>query len=136
MPANDFLVFGGGGSANVMSQADWVALAQRLTGFQAGVAQSAQLNKAWRQSSIMAAVLAQFIATNSGQDAIDDGTTATLLANLGLALQAYSAGHMGHGQCRLSVVSGTSLKLAPYNGNNLIINGVPQQIPGAGVTIS
>ncbi|MDW3683960.1 hypothetical protein RA280_19860 [Cupriavidus sp. CV2] len=50
--------------------------------------------------------------------------------------QAAQLGQVGHGQCRLSVVSGTSLKLAPYNGNNLIINGVPQQIPGAGVTIS
>lgn len=88
MPANDFLVFGGGGSANVMSQSDWAALAQRLTGFQAGVAQSAQLNKAWRQSSIMAAVLAQFIANNSGQNAVDDGTTATLLANLLIAVRS------------------------------------------------
>ena len=42
----------------------------------------------------------------------------------------------GHGQCRLSVVSGTQIKLAPYNGNNLIINGVLQQIPSAGVTLA
>lgn len=86
MPANDFLVFGGGAGANVMSQADWAALAQRLSGFQSGVAQSAQLNKAWRQSSIMTAVLAQLIADRTGQDVIDDGTTATILANLKLAV--------------------------------------------------
>ncbi|MBR7551793.1 hypothetical protein KC220_24955, partial [Mycobacterium tuberculosis] len=43
---------------------------------------------------------------------------------------------VGHGQCRLSYVSGTQLKLSPYNGNNLIINGVPQQIPSAGVTLA
>ena len=49
---------------------------------------------------------------------------------------AAQLGQIGHGQCRLSVVSGTQLKLAPYNGNNLIINGVPQAIPGSGVTIS
>lgn len=41
-----------------------------------------------------------------------------------------------HGQCRLSVVSTTSLKLAPYGGQNLGINGQLEQIPSAGVTIS
>lgn len=44
------------------------------------------------------------------------------------------AGMVGHGQCRLAYVSTTSLKLSPFNGNNLIINGVPQQVPSAGVT--
>ncbi|MBP0532956.1 hypothetical protein J8J19_22570, partial [Mycobacterium tuberculosis] len=49
---------------------------------------------------------------------------------------AVQLGQVGHGQCRLSYVSGTQLKLSPYNGNNLIINGVPQQIPSAGVTLA
>lgn len=43
---------------------------------------------------------------------------------------------VGHGQCRLSVNSTTQLKLAPYNGNNVIVNGVPLQLPSAGVTAS
>jgi len=86
--SNDFLVFGGGGGANVVSQAAWASLAQRLSGFTSGVAQSAQLNKAWRQSSIMAAVLGQFISDQSGQDALDDGTTATLVANLLAGIRA------------------------------------------------
>lgn len=80
--ANDFLVFGGGAGANVLSQAAWAALTARTAGFSSGVAQSAQLNKAWRQSSIMAAVLAQFIADRTGLDVLDDGTTATILGNL------------------------------------------------------
>lgn len=82
MATNDFLVFGGGAGANVMTQADWAALSARVAGFSAGVAQSAQLNKAWRQSSIMAAVLAQFISDRAGVDVLDDGTIATILANL------------------------------------------------------
>jgi len=41
-----------------------------------------------------------------------------------------------HGQCRLSVVSTTSLKLSQYNGQNLQIGGGLQQIPAAGVTVS
>lgn len=80
--ANDFLVFAGGAGANVLSQTDWAALTARTSGFSSGVAQSAQLNKAWRQSSIMAAVLAQFISDRTGLDVLDDGTTATILANL------------------------------------------------------
>lgn len=79
---NDFLPFGGGATANVIDQATYAALADRLSGFQSGVAKSEQLNKVWRQSSIMAAVLAQFIVDLTGQDAIDDGTIDALLVNL------------------------------------------------------
>ncbi|MDT6962897.1 hypothetical protein QTN24_15460 [Cupriavidus sp. SZY C1] len=130
MATNDFLVFGGGAGANVIPQVTYSGLTARTAGFSSGVAQSAQLNKVWRQSSIMAAVLAQFISDQTGQDAVDDGTTATLLANLKAAVR------LQHGQCRLSVVSGTQLKLSPYNGNGLIINGLPQQVPGVGVSVS
>ncbi|HDV8348841.1 TPA: hypothetical protein RKT01_000579 [Burkholderia vietnamiensis] len=86
MASNDFLAFGGGGAANVIDQATYAALAARLTGFQSGTAQSAQLNKVWRQSSIMSAVIGQFIANQTGQNAVDDGTTATLLSNLAAAV--------------------------------------------------
>lgn len=41
-----------------------------------------------------------------------------------------------HGQCRLTFVSTTSLKLAPFNGRNLFINGALQQVPAAGVTVA
>ncbi|WP_247873474.1 hypothetical protein [Burkholderia sp. LS-044] len=88
MATNDFLVFGGGSSPNVIDQATYAALAARLSGFQSGTALSAQLNKVWRQSSIMAAVLAQFTANFSGQNSVDDGTIATLLANLQAAINA------------------------------------------------
>ncbi|WP_198389686.1 hypothetical protein [Burkholderia ubonensis] len=87
MATNDFLAFGGGGAANVIDQATYAALAARLTGFQSGTAQSAQLNKVWRQSSIMAAVVAQFAADYSGQNSTDDGTTPTLEANLIAAIR-------------------------------------------------
>lgn len=41
-----------------------------------------------------------------------------------------------HGQCRLVVNSTTALTLLPYNGNNLIINGITWQIPSVGVGLS
>lgn len=86
---NDFLTFATGSGANVESQSDYVADSSTLqNGFSSGVAQSGKLNKVWRQSSIMSAVLAQFIVNNSGQPAIDDGTTAALLNNLTIAINA------------------------------------------------
>lgn len=85
---NNFKSFAGGVGANVLTQPQYEALATLLaTGFTSGVAPSVQLNKVWRQSSIMASVLAQFIADVSGQDSIDDGTTATLLVNMKTAIR-------------------------------------------------
>lgn len=88
MATNDFLTFGAAAGANVMTQADYADLAARLNGFSSGTAKSAQLNKAWRQSSIISAMVAQFIADQSGQNAVDDGTINTLKANLLLAIRA------------------------------------------------
>lgn len=88
---NDFIPFAVGGSANVLSQAAYAALTSLTqNGFSAGIAPSVQLNKVWRQSSIMAAVIASFIVAETGQSAIDDGTTATLLANFTNAVNAAS----------------------------------------------
>lgn len=93
---NDFLPFAVGSGANVLTQAQYAALTSLLqNGFSAGIAPSVQLNKVWRQSSIMASVIAQFIAQQTGQNAIDDGTTATLLANLTAAIGASSPGVVG-----------------------------------------
>lgn len=92
MATNDFLPFGAGAGANVLVQADYAALPARLTGFSAGTAKSIELNKVWRQSSIMSAVLAQLIVDLTGQNAIDDGTLTTLLANLKAAIGLAASG--------------------------------------------
>lgn len=85
---NDFKVFAGAPGADVISQPSYEALAALTNGFATGTAISGQLNKVWRQSSIMAAVLGQFIVDHSGNDALDDGTVATLLTNLENAVNA------------------------------------------------
>ncbi len=90
---NDFLPFATGSGSNTLSQSAYAALPALSTGFQAGIANSAQLNTVWRKSSIIAAVLAQFIVDYSGQPAVDDGTTATLEANLLAAIQSIIAAH-------------------------------------------
>ncbi|MFY2854970.1 hypothetical protein ACOTJG_13440 [Achromobacter xylosoxidans] len=48
----------------------------------------------------------------------------------------FSAALIAHGQCRLTVANSTSLRLSPYNGSGLIINGVQTQVPAAGVTVT
>ena len=87
---NDFLPFAAAGGANVITQAQYAALAALASGFVSGEVLSAQLNKVLRQQSIMSAVLAQFIVDATGQTAIDDGTTATLIANLQRAIATYN----------------------------------------------
>lgn len=120
MANNNFKPFAAAAGANVMAQADYEALAALLTGFQSGTAQSAQLNKVWRQSSIMAAVLGQFIADLTGQDAIDDGTTATLLANLKMAVQAQSAAVVGQAR-NLSMFVTTAASTATLNADEIVV---------------
>lgn len=98
MASNDFLAFASAGGANVVTQATYASMAALGPGFQTGIAESNQLNKVWRQSSIMASVLAQCIVGVTGQNAVDDGTVATLEGNLLTALQtAHFVGDTGSG---------------------------------------
>lgn len=83
---NDFKAFAIDPTANVLDQASYEALAALLSGYQAGIAQSNQLNKTWRQSSVIASVLAQYISNQTGQDVLDNGDTAALLAQLVAAI--------------------------------------------------
>lgn len=85
MPTNDFKPFATGAGANVMSQADWVALAALATGFQSGKASSAQINKAIRQALFISSALAQYTADKSGLDVLDDGNVAGFIAKMSAA---------------------------------------------------
>lgn len=73
MVINNFKPFATAANANVTSQADWESLPALLSGFMAGKASSAQVNKAIRQASFIAAALAQYTANKSGQDVLDNG---------------------------------------------------------------
>lgn len=86
--ANDFLPFATDPAANVISQGAWAALAARNNGFVAGVAQSSQLNKAWRQSAAMAAAMGVLIDTYSDRDALDDGDIVGLATKIAQTFQA------------------------------------------------
>ncbi|WP_375600965.1 hypothetical protein ACAF59_09130 [Klebsiella aerogenes] len=94
MAKNDFKAFAIGNGANVMSQADYEALSALASGFLSGKASSAQVNKAIRQSSTIAAVVAQFMADSTGSDVLDNGDTALLLNILKSALNNQAEGRL------------------------------------------
>lgn len=87
MATNNFKAFALDPNANVMSQADWEALPALLSGFTAGKAASAQVNKAIRQATTIAALVGQFIA-NSGVDALDNADVNGLVTKFTNALTA------------------------------------------------
>lgn len=90
MATNQYLPFATAGGANVLTPADYQALAARLSGFSAGVASSQQLNSVWRQSSVVAAMIAQFIADELNVNVLDDGNVANLEAIFIAALRTLS----------------------------------------------
>lgn len=85
MATNNFKAFALDPNANVMSQADWEALPALLSGFTAGKASSAQVNKALRQATTIGALVGQFIA-NSGADALDNADVNGLVTKFTNAL--------------------------------------------------
>lgn len=82
MAINDFKPFATAAGANVMSQADYQALEALITGFQSGKASSAQVNKALRQATFVAAALAQFVSDKTGVDVLDDGDLSGFVTKL------------------------------------------------------
>jgi hypothetical protein len=85
---NDFLTFSAATGANVLSQADYAAASTTATGYVAGTASSAAVNKTLRQASLMAAMIAKFIVDKAAQPVVDDGTTNTIETNFIAAILA------------------------------------------------
>jgi hypothetical protein len=119
---NDFLPFSTGGGAYVISQATYAAAGWVASGFSNGIADASQANKVWRQSSIMAAVIADLIVAQTAQPAIDDGTTSTLLANL---TQSIANIALNNNQTRIiSGVSGSYTLTTAQCGASAIVTGI------------
>ncbi len=72
-PVNQFKAFAIGIGANVLTQAQYEALAELAAGFQTGIASSAAFNKAWRQATFVSAAIMQVVAETLGSDSLDDG---------------------------------------------------------------
>lgn len=114
---NDFKQFATSLTANVETQADYLTDPALDNGFQAGTANSQKLNKVWRQSSVIAAMIGQFIA-NAGLDALDNGNAVTLLEAYLNAKDSFLS---------KSVAGGANVTLDPYleaNNSTLYFTGV------------
>ena len=86
MPTVEYLPVAAAGGSNVESQGAFAGSSHQLTGFVSGVALSAQLNKCWRQSSVMTAALANLIADLTGQNVLDDGNVTALLQQIAMMI--------------------------------------------------
>ncbi|MBP2155769.1 hypothetical protein [Erwinia rhapontici] len=116
MATNNIKPFAIGNGANVTSQADYESLSALLTGFQSGKASSAQINKALRQSSFVASVLAQFISNAAGVDVLDNGNATALLNNFIAALKANGANDFLQKSSNLTDVADKTVALSTLGG--------------------
>ncbi len=85
MAQNDFVPFATGTGANVYSTPSYQASNARLLGVVDGEADPKLANNAWRQPSVIGAMIGAFIASQDF-DALDDGNITSLLTNFAAAL--------------------------------------------------
>ena len=117
MPTNQILPFATGGGANTLTPTAYAALTSLVSlGFQSGVAPSVQLNTVWRQSSFMAAVVAQMIADQSGDNVNDDGNLSVLEASLVKAIKAASGSTAAVGEIKMYPFSSPPANHLKANG--------------------
>lgn len=116
MATNEILQFASQDTgSNLLTQTEYEGDAQRVIGHQPGIARSRLENKVLRQTSLMAAGLAQFMAANQSGD-ITDGLSAQDIADaLNLSLENKIAS-VGTGGIKLL----QSTPVAPPVGSGLI----------------
>ncbi len=95
MPRNEIKAFAVAEEANVINQNEWENSQALKTGFKKGLARSSEINKAIRQSSSMAAAIAEFTAEKSGEDILDNGDITTLKNHFESALKNVSSNCIG-----------------------------------------
>ena len=137
MATNEILQFASQDTgSNLLTQTEYEGDAQRVIGHQPGIARSRLENKVLRQTSLMAAGLAQFMAANQSGD-ITDGLSAQDIADaLNMSLEnkiaAIGAGGITTLQCEAayqntyfdqSDFKGIALELTTGGGEVIIVGG-------------
>lgn len=105
----DYLPVATSGTANVDPQSSFAGSPYQLNGFVNGIASPQQANKLWRQSSMVAAAIANFISTILNIPILDDGNLPVLVSNF------FNAIH--------SVVTTATAGLQPLLGFNPVQGG-------------
>ena len=91
IPQNQFKPFATGASAIVQTQEEYEKSIALKEGFRKGLARSNEVNKALRQATSIAAVVAGFTAEKSEQDILDDGDIDTLKQHFETAIRTISS---------------------------------------------
>jgi hypothetical protein len=130
MATNDFLTFAGDPAADVLPQSQYLAssFTARLLGFSTGTALSIQLNKVWRQASLISHMIGQFTIDEVNQDMLDDGTPAGLTAletHFRAAITHVAQSAVGTGY--LPLTGGALSGLLTINASPLAINAPADQ---------
>ncbi len=139
VPTNDFLPFCPTDTGtNLLSQSDYLAAADRVSGNKPGIASAKLVNKALRQATAIAAAIAQMIANKTGSDALDDGEETSLLSLMNTSLiaknpviQKFTSGSGTYNKSYIfGIVSGSATAGATYT-NNAVTYTVSATVSGA-----
>ena len=127
MATTDFVQFATSNGSTVMTQANYLASPYLTTGVTIGLADPTLANKSWRQSATIGNVFTTYINLVTGQNCVDDGTTATILSNYGnsLRLATYVVDTSGSSNtltasaapAPTALVDGLSVNIKIANGN-------------------
>src|SRR5208283_3546473 len=126
--SSDFLVFDSSGT-NIVSQSTYSADPNTAGGRPTGIWPSNVANKTLRQGSIGAALLGKLIVDYASANAVDDGTLATLEANLVIALNAIA---VADAAAIVNAGSSTVQSIAVADATN-IVNAVSSTVQSIAV---
>lgn len=128
MAKNDFLPFATADGAKVLSADEYQKLTSRSNGFSAGVARSQELNTVWRQASVIAHVVAQFIADTNNSDVADNGDLDTLKTSL---ISALSKNVSNTVPAASTTVAGITKLSSATNSNDETMAATPKAVKAA-----
>jgi len=99
---SEFKPFAVDGGANVVTQAEYEALlaGDLLEGFEAGLARSNQMNKVWRQASVIAAAVSSAVSQVIAQNLLDNGDVAAVTAQV---VEAFTNGGFTTGDTKVTM---------------------------------
>ena len=106
---------------NLLSQAEYLTDAQRPIGNQPGVARSKLVNKALRQSSLIAAAVAQFIADNQANNVVDTADPADIADWIEAAVRSIGIPTAVAGGTADAITADFTPNVALTNGTTVIV---------------